>query len=456
MDLGWMNSMRKFFDDGNTRSYAFRKTQLQLLKDLIQRRKKDIEEALYKDLRKSQAEAYATETGLLMAEINMLLNNLQSWMQPRKVSTNLVNKPSSSYIYKDPLGVVLIIAPWNYPLQLLLIPLAAAIAGGNCAVLKPSEHAKHTSALIASMMKEIYAEEYIKVVEGDGSEVIPAMMDAFRFDHVFYTGSIPVGRSIYMKAAEKLVSVTLELGGKSPAIVTADADIRVSARRIVLGKFLNAGQTCVAPDYVLVHESVKKLLINEMINAIEKFYGKDVLQSDDYGRIIHRGRFNALKKYLGEGRVAYGGETIEDELYIAPTILTDVSMNDSVMKEEIFGPVLPVIEFKSFDEARSIIAQNPDPLALYLFTKDVQVKKDWMTELSFGGGCVNNTAWHLANEALPFGGVRNSGMGAYHGRKSFDTFTREKSVLDSPTWLDPDLKYPPFKNKQKLLRFFIK
>jgi aldehyde dehydrogenase (NAD+) len=359
-------------------------------------------------------------------------------------------------VYKDPLGVVLIIAPWNYPLQLLLIPLAAAIAGGNCAVLKPSEHAKHTSALIASMIKEIYAEEYIKVVEGDGAEVIPAMMDAFRFDHVFYTGSIPVGRSIYMKAAEKLVPVTLELGGKSPAIVTADADIRVSARRIVLGKFLNAGQTCVAPDYVLVHESAKKLLIHEMINAIEKFYGKDILQSDDYGRIIHRGRFNALKKYLNEGRIAYGGEVKEDELYIAPTILTDVSMNDSVMKEEIFGPVLPVMEFKSLDEARSIIGQNPDPLALYLFTKDVQVKKEWMEELSFGGGCVNNTAWHLANEALPFGGVRNSGMGAYHGRRSFDTFTREKSVLDSPTWLDPDLKYPPFKNKKKLLRFFIK
>lgn len=456
MDSGWLNSMRKYYEEGNTRTYEFRKKQLQQLKEIIQRRETEIEEALYKDLKKSPAEVLASETGLLLGEINRLLANLESWMQPRKVSTNMINLPSSSYIHKDPLGVVLIIAPWNYPLNLLLIPLAAAIAGGNCAVLKPSEHAVHTSALITSMMKEIYPEEYIKVVEGDGAEVIPAMMNEFRFDHVFYTGSIPVGRSIYKMAAEKLVPVTLELGGKSPAIVTADANIKVSARRIVLGKFLNAGQTCVAPDYVLVHESIKAELLHEMIVAIEKFYGKDPFRSDDYGRIIHAGRFNALRKYLSEGKIIHGGQTDEASNFIAPTLLTEINMDSPIMQEEIFGPILPVLTFSTLNEAKDIISKNPDPLALYLFSSDVQIKKDWMTGLSFGGGCVNNTAWHLANDALPFGGVGNSGFGNYHGKYSFNTFTREKSVMETPVWPDPDLKYPPFKNKKKLLRFFMK
>lgn len=450
-----LQPLRQYFESGATRSFEFRKEQLLQLKQAITARSSEIDAALFKDLHKSAAEAWATETGLVLSEINTLLKNLENWMRPYKVGTNSINLPSTSRIYNDPLGTVLIIAPWNYPFQLLMLPLAGAIAAGNCVVLKPSELAPATSTLIVSIVNDLFPQEYVRVIEGDGASVIPPMMQSFRFDHVFYTGSIPVGKSIYQLAAKDLVPVTLELGGKSPAVIEADANIEVAARRITFGKFINAGQTCIAPDYVLVHESRKDALVEQIQKAIKQFYTDDPKSSEDYGRMINRSRFDAVTKYLGEGTVVLGGNTDAEELYIEPTVLTDVDADSNVMQQEIFGPVLPVISFQHRDEARAVINRNPNPLAFYLFTADAELKKQWIESTSFGGGCINNTAMHFANHHLPFGGVGNSGLGAYHGRSSFDTFSRKKPVLDSPTWLDPSIKYPPFKKKMKLLKWTI-
>jgi aldehyde dehydrogenase (NAD+) len=393
---------------------------------------------------------------LLLAEINVTLKNLREWMQPHVAGTDMVNLPSGSRIFRDPLGVVLIIAPWNYPLQLLLIPLVGAIAGGNCSVLKPSELAPATSAIIEKMVSEIFPSDYVKVVMGDGAEVVPPMMKNFRFDHVFYTGSIPVGKSIYQLAAEQLTPVTLELGGKSPAIVHSDANLSIAARRIVLGKFLNTGQTCIAPDYVLVHEAVKEKFINKLKETITKFYTADASSSNDYGKIINEKRFDKLVSYLSQGKIVYGGQHNRSELFIAPTVLEDVSLDAALMKEEIFGPLLPVISYDNTEEAMQIVQRNSGPLAFYLFTNNKSIQKEWIEKISFGGGCINNTDWHFTNYHLPFGGVGNSGIGAYHGKYSFDTFTRAKPVMKTPTWFDPSIKYPPFKGKLGLFKKVIR
>jgi aldehyde dehydrogenase (NAD+) len=450
-----LQPMREYYRSGITNSFEFRKHQLLKLKEAIISKTKEIENALYKDLHKSAVESWATETGQVLTEINTLLKHLKTWMGPSKVSTNTVNLPSTSTIYKDPLGTVLIMAPWNYPFQLLVLPLAGAIAAGNCVVLKPSEHAPATSALISSLIGDLFPDDYIRVIEGDGANVIPSMMSSFRFDHVFYTGSISVGKQIYQLAAKDLVPVTLELGGKSPAIIEADAKLEIAARRITLGKFINAGQTCIAPDYVLIHASKEAAFINEMKKAVDSFYTDDPYACEDYGRIINVKRFDALSAYLRQGQIAFGGKTNRDELYISPTVMTGISPDASLMHEEIFGPILPVISFNSREEAIKIIDANPTPLAFYLFTEDAELKKQWITNTSFGGGCINNSAWHFANPNLPFGGVGNSGIGAYHGQNSFDIFSRKKAVMETSTWIDPSVKYPPFKNKMKLFKMFI-
>jgi len=349
----------------------------------------------------------------------------------------------------------LIIAPWNYPLQLLLIPLVGAIAGGNCILLKPAEHAPATEAIVVKIMEETFPAHYIKVVTGNGAVVVPGMINNFRFDHIFYTGSTTVGREIYAQAAKDLVPVTLELGGKSPCIVYADADIKVAAKRIILGKFLNAGQTCIAPDYILVHEKVKDALLQQMKDVIGSFYTADPSSSFDYGKIITRNRFQKLLGYLTAEKIFHGGENDLASLYIEPTILVNVSMDDAVMKEEIFGPILPVLSFSATEEAMKIVQQNENPLALYLFTADSNIEAEWMKKISFGGGCVNNTVWHFANEHFPFGGIGNSGLGAYHGKNTFDVFTHAKPVLKTATWIDPALKYPPFKGKMKWFKKLI-
>jgi len=450
-----LKDLRSFYNSGATLSYEFRKKQLETFEKIIVKYDDEINMALYADLKKSKEETWATETGLLMGEIKTALKNLHKWMMPKKVPTGLVTFPSTATIYRDPLGVVLIIAPWNYPLQLLLIPLVGAIAGGNCVVLKPAEHAPATEGTIIKMIEEIFSKDYIKVITGAGAEVIPAMMNHFRFDHVFYTGSTSVGREIYKLAAKDLVPVTLELGGKSPCIVYEDADLKVAAKRIVLGKFLNAGQTCIAPDYILVHESVRDKLLEELKGCIQKFYSDDPYSSYSYGKIINGSRFKKLVSYLTKENIFCGGKNDEALLYIEPTILINISLDDDVMKEEIFGPILPVVSFTATDDAMRIVQLNENPLAFYLFTEDKKTEDNWMKKIAFGGGCINNTVWHFANEHLPFGGVGKSGLGAYHGESTFHIFTHSKPVLKTATWLDPSLKYPPFKGKIKWFRRLI-
>ena len=377
-------------------------------------------------------------------------------MEPERVRTNLLNLPSSSHILKEPLGVVLIIAPWNYPFQLLMNPLIGAIAAGNCVVMKPSEFASATEAVMKKITEEIFAKEYILYEEGDGGKVVPEMMNNFSFDHVFYTGSTAVGKIIYQMAAERLVPVTLELGGKSPCVVESDADIKVAARRIVMTKFNNCGQMCVAPDYVLVNESKKDVLINELEKCIQQFFGDQPEDSYNYGKMINEKQFSRVTSYLSQGNIVHGGRTDKAKLFIEPTIMENINLNDAIMQDEIFGPVLPVISFSTKEAALKIIAQHKNPLAFYVFTSSSKKEKDWLESVAFGGGCVNNASWHLTNPHLPFGGRGFSGTGAYHGRTSFDTFSHKKSVMKTPTWFDPSIKYPPLKGKLKLFKWVIK
>jgi aldehyde dehydrogenase (NAD+) len=449
-------ALRQFFETGATASHDFRISQLKKLKLAVIKHEPEIHNALYNDLKKSPEESYATETGLLLAEINWAMKKLKSWMKPHRVSTNLMNLPSSSKVYHDPLGVILIIAPWNYPFQLSLIPLVGVIAGGNCAVLKPSELAPATAEIIEHIISATFPPEYIYPVLGKGHEIIPELMQGFRFDHVFYTGGVAVGKIIYQLAAPQLVPVSLELGGKSPAIIEGDADIRIAARRIGLGKFANTGQTCIAPDYVLVHRRIKDRFLESLKTAITHFFGGNPATSKNYGKIINERRFDQLLTYLTQGRIVFGGDHDRANLFISPTIMEDVPLNSTLMREEIFGPILPVIGFDSTEEAIDIVRMNPDPLALYIFTRDPVKEKLWIGSVSFGGGCVNNADWHFTNPHLPFGGIRNSGMGQYHGKYSFDTFTHPKSVMKTPGWIDPGIKYPPFQGKLKWFKRLVR
>lgn len=448
--------MRSYFNTGVTKSYSFRKEQLKKLQGAVKKYEDQLHDALFADLKKSPEECWVTETGFLLAEISNFLKHLKSWMEPETVSTNLLNLPSKSFVMQEPLGVVLIISPWNYPFQLLMTPLAGAMAAGNCVILKSSEFAPATSAVMKQMIEENFDKKYIQFVEGDGATVIPQMMNNFTFDHVFYTGSTTVGKIIYKMAAERLVPVTLELGGKSPCIVENDADIKVTAKRIAFAKFSNAGQMCVAPDYVLVHHSKKQELIEAFKNALQLFFGADAATSYEYGRIINEKQFDRLSSYLQQGNIVCGGKSDRSKLYIEPTIMEDVLLDAAIMKEEIFGPILPIIAFNSTHEAQTIIANNPNPLAFYVFTSDKAKATDWLTSVPFGGGCVNNTALHLTNHNLPFGGRGFSGSGQYHGKYSFETFSHKKAVMKTPTWFDPAIKYPPFKGKLKLFKMIIK
>jgi len=448
--------MRHFYNTGKTKPYAWRKEQLLKLKNAVKKYESEIHNSLYTDLKKSPEECWVTETGFLISEISYTLKHLKSWMQPEKVSTNLLNVPSKSFVLQEPLGVVLIISPWNYPFQLLMTPLAGAIAAGNCVVLKSSEFAPATSAVMKQLIEENFDKEYIRFVEGDGATVIPEMMNNFTFDHVFYTGSTTVGKIIYKMAAERLVPVTLELGGKSPCIVEDDANIKVAARRIVMTKFSNAGQMCVAPDYILVQESKKESLVEAMKKVILQFFGDKPEESYNYGKIINEKQFNRLSNYLQQGNIVHGGRTVKERLFIEPTIIDNVNLDSDIMQDEIFGPILPIISFSTKEDALKIITQHKNPLAFYVFTSSSVKEKDWLSSVAFGGGCVNNASWHLTNHYLPFGGRGFSGSGQYHGKYSFDTFSHKKAVMKTPTWFDPAIKYPPFKGKMKLFKWVIR
>jgi aldehyde dehydrogenase (NAD+) len=453
--LNQLQAMRSFFESGSTQQAEFRKSQLLKLKQAVLEYEEEINIALKTDLNKSVEEAWVTETGFLLTEINNSIRQLDQWMKPKRVRTNLLNFPSSSFVYPEPLGVVLIIGPWNYPLQLLLTPLVGAIAAGNCVVLKASEFAPATAAVLKKMAA-CFSENYVLFTDEDGAQVIPAMMQSFRFDHVFYTGSTMVGKKIYELAAPELVPVTLELGGKSPCVIEQEVDVKVAARRIVQMKFSNAGQMCVAPDYLLVHNSKKAALITAMKEAIKSFYGAEPLQSPELCKIINQKQFDRLTGYLRNADVVVGGQFDATTLQIAPTLLQNVSVTDPVMQDEIFGPILPIFGFDNKAEALAIIAPHKNPLAFYVFTSNNVVAEEWLKAVPSGGACVNNAALHVTNHHLPFGGRGYSGTGSYHGRFSFNTFSHAKGVLKSPQWFDPAAKYPPMTGKLKLLKWFIK
>ncbi|HEV7332015.1 MAG TPA: aldehyde dehydrogenase [Flavisolibacter sp.] len=451
-----LQQIRSYFATGVTKEYSFRKNALEKLRNAILQFEDELMQALYDDLKKSREESWVTEIGFLQAEIRHTLKHLKGWMKPEKVGTNLLNLPSKSYVYKEPLGVVLIIGPWNYPFQLLFAPLVGAIAAGNCVVLKPSEAAPATATVMKKMVAAVFPRDFILYVEGEGAEVVPQMMNNFRFDHVFYTGSIPVGKAVYEMAARQLVPVTLELGGKSPCVVESDANIAVAARRIAVTKFSNAGQMCVAPDYVLVHSSQKAPFVDAMKSTIREFFSDDPSSNESYGKIINERAFNRLIGYIQQGNILHGGRTNATARYIEPTLLDMQDRSAAIMGEEIFGPVLPILTFDRFEEAKSVIERNANPLAFYIFTDSREKEERWLREIPFGGGCVNNASWHLTNFNLPFGGRGNSGIGAYHGKYSFDVFSHQKAVMKTPTWFDPKIKYPPFNGKLKLLKKVIR
>jgi len=447
--------LRDYFNTGATQPYAFRLLQLQRLKKAVLESEKALYDALYADLKKTNEDAWATEIGFFLSELNYTMKHLQEWMQPKSVATNLVNMPSTSYTIQEPLGVVCIIAPWNYPFQLLFTPFIGAIAGGNCAVLKPSEFAPATAKVMGKIVASLFPNNYILYLEGDGATIIPPLLTEYRFDHIFYTGSTQVGKIIYKYAAEKLVPVTLELGGKSPAVITSTANLRVAARRLASPKFSNCGQMCIAPDYILVPNALKDKLIKELIIAIQSFYGADAEASEHYGKIINDKQWLRITSYLSEGEIVYGGKSNREKLFIEPTIMTGVHADAKIMQDEIFGPILPILTYQSKEEALAIIQKNPNPLAFYVFTENKADEDYWLTNVPSGGACVNNATMHITNHDLPFGGRGFSGTGGYHGKLSFDTFTHTKSVLKTPTWIDPSFKYPPYKGKAWLLKRLI-
>lgn len=441
-----------FFESGVTRRLEFRLAALDTLRQAIKRYETDILEALESDLGKSAFEGYATEVGMVYEEIRFARKHLKNWARPRRVGTPLAQLPSKSYIYKEPLGSVLIIAPWNYPFQLALSPLVGAIAAGNTVVIKPSELSPAVSDILDKLISETFQPEYIKVIQG-GVYTTQRLLEQ-KFDHVFFTGSTRVGRIIAQKTAETLTPVTLELGGKSPCIVDETADIPLAAKRIAWGKFLNAGQTCVAPDYILCHHSVFKALVKGLEEAVNSFWPGGALCHSDYPKIINEAHFQRLCTLMEGGTVRLGGKWDESKRKIEPTILVDVKKGSPLMQEEIFGPLLPILVYRDIREIPGMVLDKP--LSLYLFSQSKDHERFLMEQIPFGGGCVNDTIVHLTNPRLPFGGVGQSGMGAYHGKKSFDCFSHEKSVLKKAGWLDIPLRYPPYEGKLRMIRRFLK
>jgi aldehyde dehydrogenase (NAD+) len=444
-----LTSQKAFFRTQKTKNLKFRKLNLEKLKKLITENEEILYEAIEKDFGKSKFETYITEISFILKDIDYYLKNLNSLSKPKKVKTNLANQFGTSKIYSEPLGCILVIGAWNYPYQLSLSPLIAALAAGNCCILKPSEVAENTMKTMAKLINENFDSDYLTVFEGGIDETTEILK--LKFDKIFFTGSTKVGKIVYKAAAENLTPVTLELGGKSPAIVTKNADLDITAKRIVWGKFLNAGQTCVAPDYILAHENIQNELLEKLKFYINKFNYE--ANSEQYTKIINQKNFNRLVKLINYDKIYIGGNFEENNLYIEPTILQNIDWNDEVMKEEIFGPILPVIAFNDFDYILNEILQHEKPLAAYLFSNNSKEKENFTNTLSFGGGCINDGVMHLGNEKLPFGGVGNSGIGSYHGKYGFETFSHQKAILDKKTWGEPDLKYPPYsQNKIKWMK----
>lgn len=450
------NNSKAFFNTHKTKNLKFRKQQLKLLSKNIKNHENELLDALYKDLGKSKVEAYATEIGMLLKSIKLMRKELKNWSKTKQTDTPLYLFPTKSYIKKEPYGTVLIIGPFNYPVQLVFEPLIGAIAAGNTAIVKPSELTPHVAIVIKDIIEDTFDEAYVSVVEG-GIEETQTLL-SLPFDYMFFTGSEKVGKIVCEAAARKLIPVTLELGGKSPVIVDDTANIKVASERISFGKFTNAGQTCVAPDYILVQRKVKNDLIKALKKTITEFYGENIEKSPDFGRIVNQKHFNRLNDLIQihKDNVVFGGNSSKEDLYIEPTLLDNITNDNKIMKEEIFGPILPIITYDNFDEVLEIIQSKSKPLSLYLFSEDENMTHRVVEELSFGGGAINDTLMHLANPNLPFGGVGSSGIGQYHGKYSFDTFSHMKSYTFKSTRLESSLFFPPYKGKFKYIKTFFK
>lgn len=436
---------RDYYYTGETKDIKYRLQKLNALKEAIIKNEDEIVKALNEDLGKSKHEAITTEIGFTLNEIKTVMKGLPKWSKIKRKKTNLINFFGKSYTVREPYGVTLIIGPWNYPFQLVMAPLIGAIAGGNCTVIKPSELSPNTSKIIEKIISDTFDNKYISVVQGGVPET-EALLEE-HFDKIFFTGSTKVGSIVMSKASKHLTPVVLELGGKSPTIVDNTADLNKAVKRIIFGKGINAGQTCVAPDYVLVHESIKQDFYKAFREIVKELYGNDLLNNKDYGRMINKRNYERVKSYMSDGKLIYGGGTNDNSLHIDLTLIEVEDIDKPIMKEEIFGPILPVISYNSYEEIINIIRKNPDPLALYVFSENQKFINRLIRDIPFGGGCINDTIMHLTNEYLPFGGRGTSGTGNYHGKYSFEAFTHEKSILKSSTLVDLSLRYPPFSEK---------
>jgi len=449
-----VQQQKDFFKSQQTKNLEYRKASLKRLREEIVKCEKEIITALYNDFRKPEFECVISETAIVINELDMVLKNLYSWAKPESVTPVLLTFPSTSKIYKEPYGTVLIIAPWNYPFQLVFSPLIGAVAAGNTAVVKPSELTPHTSKVITDIISKVFDKHHVCVFEGDAGVAEKLLQE--RWDYIFFTGSISIGKIVAKAAAENLTPITLELGGKNPCIIDQTANIKLAAKRIVWGKFINCGQTCIAPDYILIHEIVKDIFIVHCRNEIIHAYGNNPQQSPDYPRIINQRTFDRLQKMIPNEKILMGGETDRNDLYISPTLIDNPGLDSEVMRGEIFGPILPIISFTDEKEVKKIISAYEKPLALYVFSNNKQFIKSIMEKQSFGGGTINDTTVHFANHRLPFGGVGFSGVGAYHGRHSFDIFSHKKGITKRYNWLDIPVRYAPYHGKLKLLKFFMK
>lgn len=448
-----VKNLHLFFKTGHTKDILFRHHQLAALKQAIINEEKILLSALEQDLGKPPFESYISELYIILQELNYALSELHSWSRPIKVPTPFIHFPIRSMLHPEPRGVVLIIGAWNYPLQLMLVPLIGAIAAGNCALLKPSEHAPHSSAALAKLIAKTFDNNYITVIEGDSQQAHTLLQE--KFDYIFFTGSSHVGSIVMQEAAKQLTPITLELGGKNPSIVTPTASLDCAAKRIVWGKFYNAGQNCISPDYLLVHSSIKDTLIEKLIVWIKKFYGEQPMESPNYARIINHKNLNRLQQLLSGGSIIFGGTIDIHNRYMAPTLLDNVDLHAPLMHEEIFGPLLPIIPYTTLDEAIAFITQRPHPLALYLFSSSKQEQNIVLNQTQSGGVCINDTLMHAASPYLPFGGIGASGFGAYHGKKTFDVFTHYKPVVSNSCRFDHNLRYPPYEKKQNWLQKFL-
>lgn len=456
MDINHIvRKQKEFFKTGRTKDVDFRIDALGKLEQAIRKYESKIEEALKKDLNKSEFESYMAEVVLTLSDLTFIKKRVKRWSKDERVLTPLSQFHAKSFITKEPYGVTLIISPWNYPFLLCIEPLIGAIAAGNCAILKVSRDSKYTSEVICEMISETFTEEYITVVNGN-REVVNQLLEE-KLDYIFFTGGAAVGKIVMEKAAKNLIPVTLELGGKSPCVVEKTADLKIAAKRVVFGKYLNSGQTCVAPDYLLLQNDVKDEFIKYLKEAIALFYTNEPLQNDSYTNIINEKHFNRLVNLMKGEKIVHGGDIDRENLKIEPTILDKITLDSPIMKEEIFGPVFPIITFDNIEEAENIILQGEKPLALYLFTKNKRIEDRILKNISFGGGCINDTIIQLATSRLPFGGVGNSGMGSYHGKQSFDTFTHKRSIVKKYNWIDLPIRYLPYDDfKMKLLKLFLK